>query len=68
MDKYYVHKKQDDKGDHEVHKSGCPWIDIVENFIYLGSFNNCHEAVQAAKRYYSKVNGCYHCSRECHTS
>ena len=68
MNKYYVHKKQDDKGDHEVHKSGCPWMVNVENFIYLGSFEDCKEAVQAAKKYYLKVNGCKHCSIKCHTS
>lgn len=68
MNKYYVHKKQDNHGDHEVHESDCSHIDNVENFIYLGSFDKCHEAVQAAKKYYSKVNGCIRCSRECHTS
>lgn len=65
---YYVHKKEDDKGDHEVHESSCPWLVNMENFKYLGSFNNCHEAVQEAKKYYSKVNGCKHCSKECDTS
>jgi hypothetical protein len=68
MKKYYVHKKQDDKGDHEVHESGCPWLVNMENFIYLGSFNNCHEAVQAAKKYFPQVNGCKHCSEECDIS
>jgi hypothetical protein len=68
MNKYYVHKKEDEQGDHEVHKSDCSYIDIVENFIYLGSFENCDKAVQAARRHYSQVNGCIRCSEECNTS
>ena len=68
MSEYYVHKYEDDKGDHEVHKSSCPHLRNMENFICLGSFKNCHEAVQEAKKHYSKVNGCIHCSEECHTS
>jgi hypothetical protein len=68
MIEYYVHKYKDDKGDHEVHRSDCEWIINIENFICLGSFNNCHQAVQAAKGHFSNVNGCKHCSKECDTS
>jgi len=68
MSEYYVHKYEDKDGDHEVHRSDCPHLRNMENFICLGSFNNCHEAVQAAKKYYSKVNGCKQCSPECDTS
>ena len=68
MNDYYVHKEQDKQGDHEVHISGCSWMVNVENFIYLGSFDDCVEAVKAAKKHYSKVNGCIHCSKKCNTS
>ena len=69
MTKYYVHKKQDDKGDHEVHKPGCHKMPREENREYLGMFDRCQEAVQEArKRQYSNVNGCIHCSNDCHTS
>jgi hypothetical protein len=68
MNDYYVNKNQQSNGDHEVHKSGCSWMPAEQNRIHLGKFDNCHKAVQAAKRHYSKVNGCYYCCRKCHTS
>ncbi|MFT7900241.1 hypothetical protein VBY74_09680 [Tenacibaculum ascidiaceicola] len=68
MARYYVNKNAQANGDHEVHKLECSWIPKVENRIYLGEFDNCKDAVKEAKKYYSKVNGCYYCSKECHTS
>ena len=68
MAKYYVNKNGQANGDHEVHKLGCTWIPNVENRIYLGEFDNCKDAVKEAKKYYTKVNGCYYCSKECHIS
>lgn len=68
MANYYVNKNAQSNGDHEVHKSECSFLPEVENRIYLGSFNNCKEAVKEAKKHYTQVNGCYYCSRECHTS
>lgn len=67
MSKYYVNKNAQSNGDHEVHKSGCSWMPTVDNRIYLGEFYSCESAVRKAKEYYSQVNGCYHCSEECHT-
>jgi len=64
---YYVNKKEQSNGDHEVHESNCPFLPIPENRKYLGEFKNCWEAVAEAKKYYDQVNGCYHCSKECHT-
>lgn len=68
MAKYYVNKNAQDNGDHEVHKLGCYWLPKPENRTYLGDFTNCKDAVREAKKHYNKVNGCYHCSRACHTS
>ena len=68
MARYYVNKNAQSNGDHEVHKSNCSWLPATENRIYLGDFSNCYEAVREARKHYSKVNGCYHCARECHTS
>lgn len=68
MAAYYVNKNAQDNGDHEVHKSGCDWMPNSENRLYLGDFNNCQDAVKAAKKHYSQSNGCYYCSRACHTS
>jgi hypothetical protein len=38
-----------------------------ENRIYLGDFATCVAAVAKARTSYSQVNGCYYCSRACHT-
>lgn len=61
---YYVNKQAQDNGDHEVHKSDCSYMPDYDNRLYLGSFNNCHDAVQEAKKYYAQSNGCYYCTPE----
>lgn len=68
MARYYVNKNSQSNGDHEVHASGCSWLPMAENRIYLGAFENCKEAVKEAKNHYDQVNGCYYCSNDCHTS
>lgn len=68
MAKYYVNKKAQTNGDHEVHTTGCSWLPKTDNRIYLGDFSNCKDAVKKAREYYTKVNGCYYCSNDCHTS
>ena len=67
MSEYYVNKQAQPTGEHEVHKSDCEFLPSEENQLYLGSFNNCQEAIEEAKKHYSNVDGCYYCSRECHT-
>ncbi len=64
---YYVNKNQQTNGDHEVHKKGCSWLPLSENRIYLGDYSSCGPAVKEAKKHYNQVNGCYHCSKACHT-
>ena len=68
MQDYYVSKNAQANGDHEVHESGCLWLPRPENRIHLGRHYSCSSAVVDAKRYFFRVNGCYHCSRPCHTS
>ena len=68
MTTYYVNKKAQSNGDHEVHTSTCTYLPSEENKQYLGIFSNCRDAVRKAKEYYRQSNGCYYCSRECHTS
>jgi len=67
MSRYYVNKNTQANGDHEVHTTGCSFLPDAENRIYLGDFNSCAPAVTAAKKIYSQSNGCYYCSRSCHT-
>ena len=67
MTKYYMNKNAQSNGDHEVHKEGCSWMPYPENLLYLGDFLNCNGAVKKAKEYDPDADGCYFCSRECHT-
>lgn len=68
MKKYYVNKKAQSNGDHEVHTQDCKYLPNSENRIYLGEFNDCKDAVKEAKKTYSQSNGCKTCSNSCHTS
>ena len=68
MARYYVNKNAQTNGDHEVHKTGCSFMPLQENRIYLGDFVSCGPAVREAKRYYAKANGCFYCSNACHTT
>ena len=68
MPQYYVNKQAQSNGDHEVHKSDCSYLPNEGNRQYLGSFENCQDAVKEAKKYYSQSNGCYYCSYACHTT
>lgn len=67
MEKYFVNKVAQANGDHEVHKSTCSYLPLENNRLYLGMFSNCHDAVKEAKKHYTKSNGCFYCSLECHT-
>lgn len=66
MASYYVNNQAQANGDHEVHKATCTWLPV--NRKYLGEFSSCHDAVREAKKHYRQSNGCYYCSRECHTT
>lgn len=64
--KYYVNKNAQPTGEHEVHKSTCSWLPDAENRIYLGDFVSSTEALKAARKFYSDVDGCYYCCPEIH--
>lgn len=65
---YCVNSKAQPNGDHEVHQEGCSFWPSAENRVMLGSHVDCHSAVRAARRHYRQSNGCFWCSRPCHTS
>jgi len=67
MAKYYVNKHAQANGDHEVHTSSCSFLPEADNRLYLGEFSTCQAAVREAKKTYAKADGCYYCSKECHT-
>jgi hypothetical protein len=63
MASYYVNNDPQTNGDHEVHKEGCSWMPT--NRKYLGEFSSCQPAVQKAKDYYVRADGCHWCCPEC---
>ncbi len=67
MPNYYVNSRAQPNGDHEVHEDDCQHGAVLLNREPLGWHNNCASAVTAAKRRYQTANGCYYCSRPCHT-
>lgn len=62
---YYVNKREQASGDHEVHREGCPYLPAASNRLYLGQFPSCAPAVQAARQFYAQPDGCYYCSPLC---
>lgn len=66
MPNYYVHNGTQSNGDHEVHTETCTFLPSDKK--YLGYFTRCEDAVAEAKKTYWQSNGCYYCSRACHTS
>lgn len=64
---YYVNRNAQPNGDHEVHDSGCSFLPAPANRQYLGDFARCAPAVAEARRFFRQANGCYWCSRACHT-
>ena len=68
MASYCVNRNEQPNGDHEVHVIGCLWTPNTANQIYLGEFSSCYGAVAKAREHYTQVDGCKHCSTECHTS
>lgn len=68
MKKYYVNSdtSSNPRHDHEVHCEGCYWMPGADKRIYLGQFSSATEAVNAARVYYSNVDGCATCCPEAH--
>lgn len=67
MSIYYVNDNPQPGGEHEVHEYGCAWLNMAVSTTCLGACDNCQEAINAARSYYSNVDGCKHCVEECHT-
>jgi hypothetical protein len=65
---YYFNDHIDEHGYHEVHTEDCEYLPNAANRTYIGRFENCQEAIKAAKeKYPSKYfDGCFFCCRSCH--
>ena len=72
MPNYIINKNPQSNGDHEVHEkaAGCQHMPNTENQIDLGWHNSCYGAVAEAKRKWPehRINGCYYCCNDCHTT
>lgn len=66
MSYYYVNNEAQSSGEHEMHREGC--AHLTTNRVYLGYFFNCQDALEKARTIYSEVNGCIHCSADCHSA
>ena len=67
MPRYHVNKRAQNTGEHEVHLDTCRHAPEVANQHDLGEHLTCSSAVEAAKRHYTDVDGCFHCSNLCHS-
>ncbi|SER33443.1 hypothetical protein SAMN05216589_0226 [Halopseudomonas bauzanensis] len=65
LKQYFVNTLAQPNGDHEVHREGCSWMPLSRQSV--GYHASCYPAVQAARMYYSRADGCAHCSPQCHT-
>ena len=63
---YFVNDNPQDDGYHEVHSTGCRCFKWIKSHTSLGHFSTCQEAVDKAKKIYSKSDGCYWCTNACH--
>ena len=72
MPNFILNKNAQKNGDHEVHNttSGCSFMPKPENQLPMGTHVGCQGAVANAKQINPnhRINGCYYCCRECHTS
>lgn len=67
MQHYYVNTQEHSGGDHIVHVPRCTHLPEPGHRIYLGSFTDCRDALDAAKSHFEKANGCYWCCSACHS-
>lgn len=52
--RFYVNKKAQSNGDHEVHRATCSWLPEPENRQYLGDFATPQQALIEAKSIITK--------------
>ncbi len=69
MPSFCVNRSAQSNGDHEVHDNSIErsCLPMLSNRQDLGYHASCSSAVQAARGYYTQVNGCAHCAPACHT-
>ena len=72
MGQYCVNRRQQGRGDHEVHTLDVArqCLPMESNRIALGDHEDCHSDVNEAPHRYPKwaITGCHFCATECHIS
>ncbi|RRJ97823.1 hypothetical protein Ga0100231_005025 [Opitutaceae bacterium TAV4] len=72
MYRFILNNNMQPNGDYEVHNvtTGCLHLPNLQNQIDLSFHPNCQSAVAEAKRRYPqlRIDGCYYCCPDCHTS
>lgn len=63
---YYVTKNPIYNGKHEVHCASCKKLPPMATIISLGDFKDCIRATKEAKKYFTDIDGCLLCCRQCH--
>jgi len=68
MKKYWInnHTISTPRYNHEIHIAGCNKLPLA-NGTYLGMFEDCFSAMEAAREDYDMVNGCEVCVPECYS-
>ena len=64
MHRYFVNLYPEQNGDHLVHREGCTRLPTFP--LNLGHHPDCQHAVDVAKRFFPRSNGCFQCARDCH--
>ncbi|MCH6234371.1 hypothetical protein [Cognataquiflexum rubidum] len=58
---YYLSTDPNNEGDYEIHHRECSKIPSIQKRLYLGPFNNGHEAMNLARVSHSKLVICEAC-------
>lgn len=69
MPYYYFNNTIDTNGNHEVHDEECSYLPGITNRTYISYESDCASAIATARILHSSksFDGCYYCSRNCHT-
>lgn len=66
MKNYYLSTYVKNNGNYEVHSLDCYFLPKQEHRILLGFFDDGKDALNAAKKYKSNIEGCKFCIPECY--
>ena len=67
MDIYFVEKKAQPDGTHDIHTLNCDCLPTGDHRIFLGVFTTCGEALTEARQYFKRANGCFSCAINCYS-